>query len=112
MLPYAERSRDTFDWLLTKTGENLRWEQIYQEEINIRYGVLFLHMLYEEFGSWDTVFAAYNAGRTRVNTWLEDPAVSDNGKLVHIPFAETAEYVLRVQRAAENYKRLYFNKEG
>lgn len=104
-------TEDTFAWLLTKTGEDLRWEQIYHEEINIRYGVLFLHMLYEEFGSWDTVFAAYNAGRTRVINWLDDPTVTENNRLIHIPFPETAEYVLRVQRAAENYKRLYFNKQ-
>ena len=69
-------------------------------------------MLYEEFGEWDTVYAAYNAGRTRFNAWLEDPGVTENGSLVNIPFPETAEYVLRVQHAAENYKRLYFNKEG
>jgi len=104
-------TEDTFAWLLTKTGEELQWEQIYNEEINIRYGVFFLHLLYEEFDRWETVFAAYNAGRTRVNAWLDDPAIAENGRLVNIPFPETAEYVLRVQRAAENYRRLYFTQE-
>ena len=32
-----------------------------------------------------------------------------DGVLINIPFRETADYVLRVTRAAENYKRLYFS---
>ena len=102
-------TEDTFLWLQSKTGETIPWEEIFNEEVNIRYGCLFLHMLHEEFGSWETAFAAYNAGRTRVKRWLRDSSISEDGVLINIPFRETADYVLRVTRADENYKRLYFS---
>lgn len=75
--------------------------------MNIRYGTYFLSILYDEFGSWDTAFAAYNAGRSRVIGWLEDPDVSENGMLVNIPIKETREYVKRVNSGTEIYREIY-----
>ena len=59
---------------------------------------------------WDTAFAAYNAGRGRVNEWLKSPAYNSNGKLVNIPYPETAAYVQKVDKAMLVYKKLYFSK--
>lgn len=98
---------DTFDWLMTKTGEEHKHEKLYIPQINIKYGVFFLSYLYKEFNSWETAFAAYNAGMARVKGWLEDPEITENGRLVHVPFQETKNYIVFVTRAAENYRRLY-----
>jgi soluble lytic murein transglycosylase len=78
-------------------------------EINIKFGTYFLSLLYEEFNDWDTALAAYNAGRGSVNKWLDDPNVTQDGKLVNIPFEETRNYIQKVNKAKEKYIQLYFS---
>ena len=103
---------ETFDWLCTKAGEkDANPELLYNPEINIKFGTYFLNLLYTEFGVWDTVFAAYNAGRGKVGEWLKNPEYNNNGKIVNIPYPETAAYVEKVGRAVLVYKKLYFNKD-
>lgn len=101
---------DTFNWLLSKSGEKLTSDKLYDPMINISYGTRFLSMLYEEFGDWKTVYAGYNAGMNRVRKWLLDPELSNGKELLEIPFKETLQYVERVAEAAEIYKRLYYSK--
>lgn len=99
---------ETFWWLMSKTGEQLGDEMLTDPETNIRYGAFFLSMLYGEFGVWQTAYAAYNAGPTRVREWLSDGTVSlDGEKLCGIPIDETASYVNKVSSAAEKYIKLY-----
>ena len=104
---------DTFDWLKTKTGEDVDGGFLSYPDVNIRYGVFFLKMLYEQFGNWETVWAAYNAGRSRVMGWLaEQNPVSQTGEkineLTEIPYSETKKYVKKVGAAAEQYMRIYY----
>lgn len=103
---------ETFDWLRFKMGESdtpVSSDLLYNPETNIKYGTYYLSLLYTEFGVWDTAYAAYNAGRGKVNEWLSKPGNNNNGKLVDIPYKETSEYVVKVSKAAANYKELYFN---
>ena len=37
----------TFQWLQSKTGEELSGDALYDEETNVRYGTYFLHLLQE-----------------------------------------------------------------
>ena len=104
-------TKETFWWLLSKNGEDISVDMLYDPETNIKYGTYFLSILYEEFGSWDTVYAAYNAGRSRVNSWLSDDEVTKDGKLVNIPYPETARYVKRVSGNVTEYRKL-FEKYG
>lgn len=99
---------DTFNWLLTKTGEKLTSDKLYDPMTNITYGTLFLSMLYSEFGDWETAYAGYNAGMNRVRKWLLDPEISNGKELLQIPFKETSQYVKRVCDAADIYRRLYY----
>lgn len=99
---------DTFTWLAELQGEVLDPGLLYDPETNIRFGVYYLSYLYREFGLWNSVYAAYNAGPTRVRDWSTDTRYADeNGALASIPFEETRNYVAKVEAAAELYRSLY-----
>lgn len=102
----------TFDWLSRQIlGETLDAGMLYSPETNIRYGVFYLSYLYNEYGIWDTCFAAYNGGMGNVNEWLKDEKnVDDNGILIKIPNRETAAYVDKVNDAIDMYAKLYYQK--
>ena len=99
----------TFEWLCAKTGEEPNPSLLYDPETNIRYGTYYLSLLYSEFQVWDTVYAAYNAGRGRVNEWLSTPEYNNRGRLKNIPFKETAKYVEKVVKKAQIYEEMYFS---
>ena len=103
----------TFEWLITKTGENQNPEaDIFDPATNIKHGTFYLRYLYDRFGDWNLTFAAYNAGQTRVrNEWMTNPEIVRGGELIisAIPFEETRNYVIRVNRNIEMYRRLYFH---
>lgn len=99
----------TFEWLTSKEhlGEHLPVASLYTPKVSIRYGAYYLNYLYERFGDWNTVLAAYNGGEGNVSKWLKDEAYSDDGvTLKDIPFAETKAYVEKVNAAMENYEIL------
>ena len=98
----------TLWWLQSKLGETHTTEELYDSETNIKYGTFFLSLLYTEFGDWQTVYAAYNAGRTKVNGWLKDESVSQNGVLIDIPIEETANYVKKVAEYRIKYHSVYY----
>lgn len=99
---------DTFLWLCSRQGETLDEGMLYDPETSIRYGTYYLSYLYSEFGMWESVFAAYNAGPNRVKEWAADTRYADeNGALTNIPFAETRAYTKKVQDAAQLYQKLY-----
>ena len=78
----------------------------YDPETSIRYGTYYLSYLYDRYGDWDTVIAAYNGGLGKVDGWM-----GEDGKLTldEIPFDyfETISYVIKVNFRAERYKKLY-----
>ena len=103
---------ETFMWIgnhLLKENANLF--MIFDPETNIKYGTYLLSYLYGRFNNWDTVYAAYNAGLSRVNSWLKDPSYSDsNGNLTYIPFGETRAYVKKVAEFRIKYEEQNNNK--
>ncbi|MBE6586866.1 MAG: lytic transglycosylase domain-containing protein [Ruminococcaceae bacterium] len=100
---------ETFVWLTTENGENLNSATLYDPETNIKYGTYYLSQLYLRFGTWDEVYAAYNAGPTKVDEWLESKEYSENGKtLDEIPYKETEKYVKKLNKANDIYKKLYY----
>ena len=103
---------DTFDWLCMKNSDSdSDPDRLYKPEVNIRYGTLYLDMLYSEFdGDMKTALAAYNAGPNNVRKWLENPDFSKDGVLTDIPFEETRDYVESVADAMETYRKLYFEE--
>ena len=71
---------------------------------NIEFGCAYLAYLTAYFnGSTDHAIAAYNAGLSRVNDWVQSDTVLHNA----ITFPETQAYLVRVKTAWERYKELY-----
>lgn len=104
---------ETFVWLCEKNSDtDNNPDVLYNPEINIKYGVYYLGLLYSEFESWETALAAYNAGPSRVRSWLEDESISENGVLVNIPYEETKEYIEKVMKSKEIYTELYFEENA
>jgi soluble lytic murein transglycosylase len=77
-------------------GSAFRTSDLYDPDINIRYGTWYLDNLFKKYGSERLVLAAYNAGQGNVDRWRarDEP----------IQFAETRAYVNRVERLKKIYR--------
>ncbi|SHJ81752.1 lytic transglycosylase domain-containing protein [Paramaledivibacter caminithermalis] len=82
---------------------------LFNPNINIKIGCWYLNKLNKEFNNnTENVLASYNAGSGNVTKWLKNNKYSIDGtKLNEIPFAETREYIKRVNRNYNIYKYLY-----
>jgi soluble lytic murein transglycosylase len=76
-------------------GSNFQRSDLYNPEINVRYGAWYLRHLLDKYNDEQKALAAYNAGQDNVDRWL----ASGSG----IRFTETRAYVDRV----EDLKRIY-----
>ncbi len=97
---------ETFSWLQNyKYGEvTLDENDLFDPDINIKYGCIFLEFLTKKYEVTSTVVAAYNAGFGIVDTWLNDSNYSTDGKtLSYIPYTETSVYVDRVMTSKRYY---------
>lgn len=102
---------DTGEWIATKLEEDYHDELLHKPDYNIKLGAYYYEYLYEYFGDESLALAAYNGGMGNVEEWLSDPEISSDGHtLENIPFAETREYVDKVQHIHETYK--FFYKDG
>jgi soluble lytic murein transglycosylase len=84
-------------------------EDLYDPDINIRFGTWYLASLKGEFqANENLMLAAYNGGRGNVKQWMRQFSWSENFREVdQIPFRETREYVKKVLDAREKYRKLY-----
>jgi soluble lytic murein transglycosylase len=85
-------------------GNRFRVDDLYDPEINVRYGSFYLRRLLRKYDDERLALAAYNAGQANVDEWL-----SEGGE---IGFAETREYVDDVLEARDLYARVYRNELG
>jgi soluble lytic murein transglycosylase len=100
----------TAKWGASEIGlRDFRIEDLYEPNTNIRLGCWYMKNLLNEFNQdVDLAIAAYNGGSGNVKKWLEDKNYSSSGKsLDRIPFRETEEFVRKVKRYRELYKKLY-----
>jgi len=82
---------------------------LYDPQKNLQCGAAYLSYLYERYGVWETVFAAFDAGIASVDAWLATPEyVTELGTLKNIPNTKTARFVRDVEKARELYINLYF----
>jgi soluble lytic murein transglycosylase len=80
-------------------GTRFQVDDLYNPEINVRYGAWYLRHLLTKYGDEQDALAAYNAGQDNVDRWRR----SGEG----IQFAETRAYVKRVEELKKIYRRAY-----
>jgi len=85
-------------------GTRFRLDDLYEPEINVRYGAWYLRHLLDKYGDERTALAAYNAGQDNVDRWLRE------GR--GIEFAETRAYVDRVEKLKAIYRDAYGPRLG
>jgi soluble lytic murein transglycosylase len=80
-------------------GSRFRVDDLYNPEINVRYGAWYLRHLLLKYHDERDALAAYNAGQDNVDRWRR----AGEG----IQFAETRAYVVRVEELKRIYRRAY-----
>jgi soluble lytic murein transglycosylase len=85
-------------------GSKFVLSDLYDPELNVRYGAWYLHHLMQKYGDERLALAAYNAGQQNVDRWRAE------GRDVQFP--ETRAYVGEVERLKGIYRRAYARELG
>jgi peptidoglycan lytic transglycosylase len=85
-------------------GSAFRVDDLYDPEINVRYGAWYLRHLLRKYGDERTALAAYNAGQDNVDRWRREG--------LRIQFSETRAYVDRVEELKRIYRDAYGSELG
>jgi soluble lytic murein transglycosylase len=80
-------------------GTRFRVSDLYNPELNVRYGAWYLRHLLDKYGSERTALAAYNAGQHNVDSW--------RARGLDIQFDETRHFVDGVERLKRIYRHAY-----
>jgi soluble lytic murein transglycosylase len=92
---------DTAEGIAQLTGgSRFVVDDLYDPEINVRYGSFYLRRLLRKYEDERLALAAYNAGQANVDEWIAEGREE-------IPFPETREFVENVLDARELYARAY-----
>ncbi len=96
---------DTAKWLCEREGAEFSEDMLTDPEFNVKYGTKYLMILYDRYKNWDAAHAAYHAGFSRVDSWLEEGTATYNedGQLVGIPIDSTSQYVNKIRSVREKY---------
>ena len=85
-------------------GTRFRVDDLYDPELNVRYGSWYLRHLIDKYGDERTALAAYNAGQDNVDRWR----AAGRG----VAFSETRAYVDRVEELKKIYRDAYGGRLG
>lgn len=82
--------------------------ELFVPTTNIEFGCMYLNYLNKKFNNIYTALAAYNAGETRVRSWLNSTAYSTDKKtLINIPYKETENYIKKIKNNLKFYLKIY-----
>ncbi|KUK10642.1 MAG: Lytic transglycosylase catalytic [Clostridia bacterium 41_269] len=122
--PYAESEQgalglmqimpETAVWAAKNLNVNYSREKLFEPDYNIMIGCWYLSNLHSEFnGNLALVLASYNGGRGNVREWMRTGQWDGNrNSLQKIPFTETRDFVKKVLKNYERYKKIYKENEG
>jgi len=104
---------ETAEGIAERTGgSQFRVSDLYDPEINVRYGAWYLRHLLDHYGGNEVLaLAAYNAGMGNVDRWIDSHGDGDL-KPSDLPFPETRAYVKKVLGARSQYRREYARELG
>ena len=80
-------------------GSKFRVADLYNPEINVRYGAWYLEHLLRKYGDERAALAAYNAGQANVDSWRK--------RGLPVQFEETRHFVDRVEKLKGIYRDAY-----
>jgi soluble lytic murein transglycosylase len=84
---------------------------LFDADANLQLGTAHLASYMKQYGALPRVLAAYNAGGSRVERWVNKAGADDPELLVErIPYVETRDYVRIVQRNAQVYRWILDSK--
>lgn len=88
--------------------ENFQDGNIFDENLNIRFGCFYLRYLLDYYnGDLTLSLCSYNAGMGTVNEWISNEQYFENGNLKKIPYKETENYLVKVKNGEKIYRYLY-----
>ena len=97
----------TFIFVSDKYSMGFGYDDVLDPEKNVMAGAKYLQYLLERFSDLDTALCAYNAGEGNVSAWLKDRRYSVDGKTIfHVPYPETEDYVKKVKKNLDFFKRI------
>ncbi|MEA2361517.1 MAG: soluble lytic murein transglycosylase [Thermoleophilaceae bacterium] len=106
---------ETAAFIARRSG-GIRFQQadLATPQINIAYGAWYLRYLIDHYEGNETLaVAAYNAGQTNVDRWVERAGGPDRfDSARHIPFPETRAYVKNVLERRGQYRDHYGSELG
>lgn len=100
----------TGEWIASTIGmKDFNERMLFDPETNIKLGSWYIGHLTDYYnGSFELVFAAYNGGRGNVDKWLKNKNYSLDGKTLDtIPFSETENFVKKLRKNYNIYKKIY-----
>ena len=104
-------TEETFAWIKLKIAneEDLDFDDLWDPEVNIRFGSYYLDCCLERYaGDLATACAGYHSGWGTVDRLLEDSAyAADEKTLAVFPYPQMARYVEKVSSAYNAYVQLY-----
>lgn len=102
---------DTFDWIKSKIAadEDLIFEDMYDPEVNIRFGVYYISRCLARYeNDVATAAAAYHSGWGTVDDLLSQEKYSQDGLTLDVfPYAQMKNYVFKIAACYEKYNELY-----
>lgn len=99
----------TGEWIAQKLNlEDFTDEMLFSTEVNINLGCWYINYLKERFSNDPILMiSGYNAGPGITSKWLKEYDRSDLDNFVeNIPYSETREYIKKVMKSYQMYKRL------
>lgn len=99
---------DTATWIAQQMGIEYKPEYLDDPEYNIAMGSFYISYLINHFQNQDLAIAAYNTGASNVDQWIADGTITwERDSLSAIPYRETRDYVVKVNRAKQVYDIFY-----
>lgn len=83
-------------------------KKLLEPEFNINLGTKYISNLLAKYSNIELALTAYNAGSGNVDTLVENGTLmADGSNIENIPYKETNNYVRKILRDYEIYKKLY-----
>lgn len=83
-------------------------QEILNVKNNINIGTKYLSILLEKYQNKEVALAAYNAGIGRVDEWIDNGIIKNDGSDIEkIPYKETNNYVRKILRNYKIYEQIY-----